>query len=73
MTIIQKIQARKAIHRVAKQQGITVAQCRAEMTAAIEDAWASADLITRQRQSELFKSRIPTPEEFIFVISSQIT
>ena len=53
MTITQFIRARKIIARVAKRQGISTAQCRAEMTEAIHAAWATTDPETKDRQIRL--------------------
>lgn len=66
MTIIQKLHAWSIIAKVAKQQGISTAQCRSDMAACIAEAWATSDPTIRQRQVELVgEERIPTPEEFI--------
>lgn len=74
MTIIQKFRARNAIRQTAHRQGITYKECYSEMTAAIEAAWATSDPAVRQRQVELVgEERTPTPEEFIFLISSKTT
>ena len=73
MTIIQKIRARLVIHQVARQNGISVAECRAAMTEAIREAWDTSDPRTRQHQAELIgKGRVPTPEEFIVLLSGSI-
>ena len=70
MTIIQKLQAGRTIAKVAKQYGISTAQCRAEMAACIADAWATSDPEAKQRQVELVgEDRIPTPEEFIVLVA----
>ena len=74
MTIKQKIRAQLVICQVAKQQGITPAECRAAMIEAIQDAWATADPIARQRQIELVgEDRVPTPEELFLLISQKIS
>ena len=74
MTIIQKFHAKSVIAKVARRQGISTRRCRAEMAAAIESAWETADPIVRQRQIQLVgEGRVPTPEEFIFLISKKIT
>lgn len=74
MTIIQKLRARAVIHRVAKQQGISTAQCRAEMNEAIQAAWATTDPQAKDRQIQLVgDSHIPSPEELIFLISLKST
>lgn len=74
MTIIQKIHARNVIARVARQQGISTDQCRAEMAATITEAWATADPLAKQRQIDLVgDSHIPSPEELILLISQKIS
>ena len=73
MTIIQKLRARNIIARVAKQQGISTAECRDKMAAAITEAWRTTDPVIRQHQIQLVgEERIPTPEEFVFLISSKL-
>ena len=70
MTIIQKLRAQLVIRQVAHRQGISVTQCRSAMIEAIQDAWNTSDPATRQRQVELVgEERIPTPEEFIVLVS----
>ena len=70
MTIIQKLQASQIIAKVAKQQGISTAQCRSDIAACIAEAWATTDPVTKQRQMELVgEERIPTPEEFIILVA----
>lgn len=70
MTIIQKIHAQNVIARVARQQGISTSQCRAEISACISEAWATTDPVVRQRQIQLVgEERIPTPEEFIVLVA----
>ena len=74
MTIIQKLRARKVITRVAKQWGISTVQCRAEMAATITEAWATTDPEAKRYQLELVgEERVPSPEEFILLISQKIT
>jgi hypothetical protein len=74
MTVIQKIRARRTIAKVAKQQGISTAQCRAEMSEAIRAAWATTDPQAKERQIQLVgEGRVPTPEEFIVLLSSKLT
>ena len=61
------------IARIAKQQGITVDQCRAEMAACIAQAWATTDPVVKARQIQLVgEERIPTPEELILLISRMV-
>ena len=73
MTITQKLRARKIIARIAKQHGISADQCRSEMLEAIRTAWNTTDPQVKDRQIRLVgEGRIPTPEEFIVLISSQL-
>jgi phosphopantothenoylcysteine synthetase/decarboxylase len=72
MTIIQKLWASLVICQVAHRQGISVAQCRSEMTAAIREAWSTSDPEVRKLQTDLVgDSHMPSPEELIFLISSK--
>lgn len=73
MTIIQKLQARNIIARVARQQGISTDHCRADMQEAITAAWATSDPEAKHLQIQLVgKERIPTPEEFITLVARQL-
>ena len=73
MTIIQKLRARRVIHKVAKQQGISTAQCWSDMQEAILEAWATTDPQAKDRQIQLVgDSHIPSPEELIVLISNQV-
>lgn len=73
MTIIQKLRASLVIRQVAKQQGISTSQCRAEIQEAITEAWATADPQAKRLQIQLVgEERIPTPEEFITLVSRQL-
>ena len=74
MTIAQKIHARLVIRQVAKQHGVSTDQCRADIQAAIDAAWASADPVIKDRQIQLVgEGRVPTPEELIYVICKEST
>ena len=71
MTITQKIRAQLVIRQVAKQNGISTAQCRADMIEAIQAAWATADPEAKARQIQLVgEGRVPTPEEFITFLAT---
>lgn len=73
MTITQKLIIRRLIARVAKQQGISTAQCRSEMVEAIAAAWATTDPEAKQRQIQLAgEGRVPSPEELILLLSDRI-
>lgn len=72
MPIIQKLRAGAIIARVAKQQGISTAQCRAEIQEAIDAAWATSDPNAKLTQIRLVgDSHVPSPEELILLISQQ--
>lgn len=74
MTIIQKLRAQLVIRQVARQQGISTAQCRAEMAAAIEEAWSTSNPEAKLTQIRLVgDSHIPDPEELIFLIYQNIS
>lgn len=71
MTIIQFIRAKLIVARVAKQQGISPSRCRADMVAAIEEAWSTSDPEVKLTQTRLVgDSHIPSPEELITILSS---
>lgn len=73
MTIIQKLRAHLAIRRVAKQQGISTAQCRAYIEEAIRAAWATTDPRAKELQNWLVgEGRVPTPEELIYIIACEV-
>ena len=70
---MRKLRARAVIRKVARQQGISTTQCRAEMAAAITEAWRTADPQARDYQIQLVgDSHIPSPEEFILLISQKV-
>lgn len=74
MTILQKFRARQIIAKVARQHGVSIDQCRADMEAAISAAWATADPQEKDRQIRLVgDSHTPSPEEFILLISKETT
>ena len=73
MTTIQKLRTRAVIRRVAKRQGISTTQCRADMIEAIQAAWTTTDPQVKAYQIGLVgEGRVPTPEELIFLISSKL-
>ena len=73
MTVIQKLHARNIIARVAKQQGISTSECRAEMADAIAEAWATTDPMAKHYQIQLVgEGRVPTPEELILLVVDQM-
>ena len=70
---MRKLRARAAIRTIARQQGISTAQCRAENQEAITEAWRNADPQASEYQRQLVgDSHIPSPEEFILLISQKV-
>lgn len=73
MTVFERIQSQQAIQRAADQQGITYEQCYSDISAAIDEAWATTDPAAKLRQNQLVgDSHKPTPEEFISLISEKL-
>lgn len=73
MTIIQFIRAKLVIRQVAKQFGISTAQCRADMIEAIRVAWDTADPVAKQEQIRLVgEGRVPSPEELMVLLSEKL-
>lgn len=60
------------IERVAREHGISPDECRAAIQEVISTAWATSDPVVKQRQIRLAGEGTPTPEEFIFLISSLV-
>lgn len=57
---------------IAKQEGVSVEECRREMEIAISYARNNPDLEKRKRFCEIFGERTPTPEEFIMTVAKII-
>jgi hypothetical protein len=73
MTIVQKLQAKNAIARIARQQGISTSQCRAAIQDLIDQTWTTSDPEAKYRQIQLVgDSHIPSPEELILLISQKL-
>lgn len=73
MNIFEKIKSVEAIKQTANQQRITYQQCYSEITAAIDEAWATTDPEAKRRQIELVGgTHKPTPEEFISLINKKL-
>lgn len=70
MTIKQYLRARMTIAKVAKQNGISTDRCRADIAESIRAAWDTSDPVIKDRQIRLVgEDRVPSPEEFIFLVS----
>lgn len=57
---------------IARQHGISVAEVRAEMHAAIEEARNNPDPEKQAEFSRYFGDRTPTPEEFIYTMTKKL-
>lgn len=68
---MKKSKAMKAIERIALQEGISVAQVRADMQAAIDNAYENRTESTADFWGK-WRGRKPTPEEFIVSASKEI-
>ena len=60
-----------AIRKVARQNGITASEVRAEISAAIADAMKSEDPQAKEFWETHFPGRTPSPEEFINALIEQ--
>ena len=70
MTNIQKRRAKLVIRKVAKQNGVSTAQCRSAMAEAIREAWNTTDPEAKRQQLQLVgEERVPSPEEIIVLLS----
>lgn len=72
MKIRNTMKAKKAILFSSINSGISYADCRKEMAAAIDEAWATTDPAAKARQDQLFPGGKPTPEQFIVTLGSRI-
>lgn len=62
---------KKAIRKVAKENGVTVEHVREEMQIAILEAYNKAE--TKEMWNELFgEGVLPTPEQFITVMTKRV-
>lgn len=67
-----KRKTQKILNDVAKKSGVSLANVKAEIQAAIEDARNNPDPEKQAEFEKLFGDRTPTPEEFIKAISREI-
>lgn len=72
MKIFDTMRAKRAIRGTAQQFGVSRQQCRADMQAAIDEAWATADPAAQAEQQHLFPAGKPTVEEFLAVLGKQL-
>lgn len=57
---------------IARQDGISVAEVRAEMQATIDEARNNPDPEKQAEFSRYFGDRTPTPEEFIYTMTKKL-
>lgn len=72
MRIRDSIKAKRSIFLSALHSGVSYADCRKEMAAAIDEAWATADPAAKARQDQLFPGGKPTPEQFIATLGTML-
>lgn len=72
MKIRDSMKAKKAIFLSALRSGVSYTDCRKEMAAAIDKAWATTDPAAKARQDQLFPGGKPTPEQFIATLGTMI-
>ena len=71
MLKFRKKDSKELIKRMAKTNGCLVAEIRREMQYAIEEARNSDDPDKQAEFQRLFGNKIPSPEEFICVVSNE--
>ena len=66
-----KIQRESVLERTARENGMSVEECRREMEAAIEIAMQSTDPVKQANFKRLFGDKKPTVEEFVGIIARE--
>ena len=72
MRFFDRMKGKAAIIGTAEHFGQTPEQVKADMLAAIAEAWENPEPEVQKLQKELFPNGRPTPEEFIAVVSKNI-
>jgi hypothetical protein len=67
-----KRRVKRTIRGTAKQFNIPPEQCRTDMQATIDAAWATTDPGAQAYQKQLFPAGKPTVEEFIAVLGRRV-
>lgn len=60
------------IKTIARQNGVSVAQVRSDIQASIEIAHNNPDPQTQAKYRKYFGDKIPTPEEFVYVMAKKL-
>ena len=74
MKLKDKIRAKQTIRATGRHFGVSPAQSRAEMQAAIDAGWENSrsDPAAKAYWQQLFPAGKPTVEEFIAVLSAKV-
>ncbi len=72
MLRFRKKDSKELIKRMAKTNGCSVSEIRREMQYAIDEARNSDDPNKQVEFQRLFGNKIPSPEEFICVVSKNL-
>lgn len=72
MLRFRKKDSKELIKRMAKTNGCSVSEIRREMQYAIDEARNSDDPNKQAEFQRLFGNKIPSPEEFICVVSKNL-
>lgn len=72
MLRFRKKDSKELIKRMAKTNGCSVSEIRREMQYAIDEARNSDDPNKQAEFQRLFENKIPSPEEFICVVSKNL-
>lgn len=70
---MQMLRAKAALAEIAKREGISVKEVRAEIDLCIREAMQSSDPIAQAKWKQISPDgHIPTAEEFISILSDEI-
>lgn len=72
MGIFRNKEANLIYKSIAKAQGVSVAQVKADMVEAIEQSRNNPDPEVRAKFKQIFGNRTPTPEEFVIKMAKKL-
>ena len=72
MRIIKKQDIRNVLKVGAKARGVSLSEFRAEIQENIDNAVNSQDPVVQKRFKKYFGNKIPTPEEYIYIITKKV-